>query len=147
MKAVPDVCSFLSEQKYMTCTNQMTSAIYELRGMLIKVWQDAIILEQARVAGIQNLYEEIVKSNSTIYGIDQQKQLIALRDKFKLNELFTPRGMMREKELEALVALCVSFNKKVDLNSNDPFEIQKFLLSIKLENSPPTNLIKKEDIL
>jgi len=115
--------------------------------MLIKVWQDAIILEQARVAGIQNLYEEIVKSNSTIYGIDQQKQLIALRDKFKLNELFTPRGMMREKELEALVALCVSFNKKVDLNSNDPFEIQKFLLSIKLENSPPTNLIKKEDIL
>lgn len=70
MQAIPDICSFLSEQKYVTCTNQMTAAIYELRGMLIKVWQDAIILEQARVAGIQNLYEEIVKSNSTVYGID-----------------------------------------------------------------------------
>jgi len=41
----------------------MTQAIYELRNMLIDTWQEAIFLEEARVTGIQTLYEEIVGSN------------------------------------------------------------------------------------
>jgi len=47
----------------------MTKALYDLRHMLITMWKDATTLEEARIRGIQNLYEEIVNSNQKIYGV------------------------------------------------------------------------------
>jgi len=49
---VPDSDSFLSEQKYVTCCNNMTSAIYDLRSMLFTMWAEALALEDQRVQGI-----------------------------------------------------------------------------------------------
>jgi len=73
--------------------------------------------------------------------------MVLLRDKFRATELFAPRGLMREKELESMVALCVYYNKKVDLNSDTYHDIQGFLEDIELENAPKTNLIKREEIM
>ena len=100
-----------------------------------------------RVQGIQNLYEEIVKSNQTIYGVEVQKQLIHLRDKFLESELYSLRGLIREKELEALVSLCYQFHENVDLTNGTNAQIQDFLGKIKLENTPATSLIKKVGVL
>lgn len=37
--------SFLSEQKYVACTNRITQAIYDLRSLLIRLWREASNLE------------------------------------------------------------------------------------------------------
>lgn len=58
-----DEDSFLSEQKYISNTKKITQAVFDLRAMLLKIWTEAWDLEQQRIDGIQNLYEEIVKSN------------------------------------------------------------------------------------
>lgn len=72
----------------------------------MKTWSDAYNFEQQRIDGIQNLYEEIVKSNSTIFGPEVLKQLVVLRRQFNENELFSFKGLVTEKELECFVALC-----------------------------------------
>jgi len=41
-----------------------------------------------------------------IYGIETLTKLVEIRSKFSTNELFSFRGIAREKELEAFVALC-----------------------------------------
>lgn len=51
----------------------------ELRSILLKVWSEAYDLEIQRIEGIQNLYEEIVKSNQSIFGPDTLKNLVLLR--------------------------------------------------------------------
>lgn len=80
IKGLPDFDTFLSEQKYMTCVNQMIGAIYMLRNMLVDLWSEAVFLEEARVNGIQSLYEELVRSNQTLYGQEVMKQLISIKD-------------------------------------------------------------------
>lgn len=121
------------EQRYVTNVSRITEAIYNLRDMLIKVWKEACQLESSRITGIQNLYEEIVKSNQTIYGIDVQKQLLHLRDRFKNSELFSVKGLLREKELEAMVTLCYQCHRFLDFNQASVAEVQDFLSSVKLE--------------
>lgn len=69
-----------------------------------------------------------------------------MRDKFIDNELYSPRGLLKEKELESLVALCISFNRRADLQNNNPLEVMTMLENIHLENAPQSNLIVKEDI-
>lgn len=80
--------------------------MFELRAMFLKIWQEANDIETERIKGIQHLYEEIVKINQTIYGQDILQKLIECRVQFKSNELYSFRGICREKELEAFVALC-----------------------------------------
>lgn len=44
-----EIDSFLSEQRYVNCTNVMQKALYDLRAMLMKVWKKAIELENLRL--------------------------------------------------------------------------------------------------
>ena len=83
--------------------------------MLIATWNEALNQESLRIKGIQNLYEEIVKSNQTIYGSTVQKELLHLRDRFNNNQLFSVRGLLREKELEAIVTLGYQQHRKINL--------------------------------
>ena len=114
---------FLSEQRYIANVNKITTAIYELRTMLINVWNEALNMETQRIRGIQNLYEEIVKSNSNVYGEQAQKELIHMRDKFLSHPLFSVRGLLREKELEAIVTLCYQYHRKINIEQATPGEI------------------------
>lgn len=109
---------FLSEQRYISNTNRITQIVYDLREILMSVWSGAVEFEKQRLTGIQNLYEEIVKVNQTIYGVDVLKKLVTLRDQFTHNDLYQFRGLAREKELESFIALCYQqgFNIKEDQN-------------------------------
>jgi hypothetical protein len=115
--------------------------------MLINLWNEALNMETQRIKGIQNLYEEIVKSNSNVYGAQAQKELVHMRDKFLSHPLFSVRGLLREKELEAIVTLCYQQHRKINLEQATPGEIQDFLVSVKLEKSPQSNLIRKAGTL
>lgn len=71
--AVPNVDTFLSEQKYIGCTTQMTQIIYDLRKLLLDIWGEAQFLEKARMENIKTVYEEIVSCNSYIWGQEMQQ--------------------------------------------------------------------------
>ena len=114
---------FLSEQRYVSNVNKITAAIYDLRTMLITVWNEALQMETLRIKGIQNLYEEVVKSNSNVYGAQAQQELVRMRDKFLNHPLFSVRGLLREKELEAMVTLCYQQHRKINFEQATPSEI------------------------
>lgn len=56
-----------------------------------------------------------MKSNQTIFGVEVQKQMLLLKDRFNNSELFSPKGLLGEKELEAIVVLSYQYGKKIDL--------------------------------
>lgn len=114
---------FLSEQRYVSNVNKITAAIYDLRTMLITVWNEALQMETLRIKGIQNLYEEVVKSNSNVYGAQAQQELVRMRDNFLNHPLFSVRGLLREKELEAMVTLCYQQHRKINFEQATPSEI------------------------
>ena len=119
-----DEDSFLCEQRYISNTKKITQAVFHLRAMFLKIWTESVDLEQQRIDGIQNLYEEIVKSNQTIFGPEVLKQLAILRKNFHENELFSFKGLVTEKELECFVTLCYQQGIKVNMQKADITEIQ-----------------------
>lgn len=147
IKSLPDFDTFLSEQKYMSCVLQMISAIYMLRNMLVDLWSEAVFLEEARVNGIQSLYEELVQSNQSLYGQEVMKQLLSLKNNQNKTELYLPLSLMDDKTIQAFNALCIDLGKKCDLARNNILEVQHVLESMKIEDAPRSNLIEMQDVL
>lgn len=123
IKSMPDFDTFLSEQKYLKCVEKMTNALYDLRALMVDLWGEATFLEEARINGIHSLYQELVNNNQAVYGQDVVKQLINLKETFKKNEQFMPLALMGNTEIQAFHALCISFNKQIDLNKNNTLEV------------------------
>ena len=65
---VEDVDSFLLEQRYLCNIAAVMKDVSELRSTFLQLWQESQELESKRVLGIYTLYEEIVKSNQSVYG-------------------------------------------------------------------------------
>ena len=77
-----------------------------LREMLIKTWKLAKEIDHQRLTGIFILYQEIIKSKQSVYGIDTLAQILELKSEFKQNHLYTFQGIVRQDELQSFVTLC-----------------------------------------
>lgn len=104
-------------------------------------------MDKQRLQGIFDLYQEIVKSNQQIYGIDALQQIVTLRHEFQTNELFSFRGLVREKELEAFVTLCYQLGEKLDFNNVTIDDVQKVLRTVRLQAAPASNLVSRVGVL
>jgi len=59
-----------------------------MRETFLKLWEEAVEMELKRVNGIYFLYEEIVKSNSSIFGDKIYKDLQNLKESANCHEHF-----------------------------------------------------------
>lgn len=86
-----------------------------MRETFLKLWEEASEMEEKRVNGIYFLYEEIVKSNSSIFGANFLKDLSNLKESANCHDNYKFLGIVREKELDAFVNLCFNLKEKPDL--------------------------------
>lgn len=75
------------------------------------------------------------------------QQIVELRTEFKTNELFSFKGIVREKELEAFVTLCYQLGHKLDFNNVSIVEFSKVLREVRLQTPPASNLVTRVGVM
>ena len=116
--------------------------VSELRSTFLQLWQESQELESKRVFGIYTLYEEIVKSNQSVYGAQVLKQFQAFKKSQAMNSMFQFKAIVREKELDAFCNLCFAADYRPDLN-NVTSEIVSKVLSVQLPKAPLHKQVQK----
>ena len=73
--------------------------------------------------------------------------MVELRSQFSSNDLYSFRGIVREKELEGFVTLCYQLNVKLDYSQVTIDDVTKVLRSVKLQAAPASNLVTRVGVL
>lgn len=96
--------------------------------------------------GIYTLYEEIVKSNQSVYGTQVLKQFQAFKKATAMNAMFQFKAIVREKELDAFCNLCFAADYRPDLNNVSQDVVSK-VLSVQLPKAPLHKQVQKVAIM